>query len=476
VLSILEVPDFASDVAVELARLSKSETASILISDADNHTRHLLTELLRSKGFTVHAAEGPRMVVQQIDAEEPDVLILDLSPDASGLPVLEQVRARCPDLPVIVTATATPTDTLVRALRSGAFDFLVKPLDAEELSRTLDRALQRTEHHRQMASLRRRAQETALGGIVGTSPAMLDMFKLIERVAPLNATVLITGETGTGKELVARAIHQLSRRSQRPFVPVQCSSLASSLLESELFGHVRGSFTGAIANRRGCFEESNGGTIFLDEIATVSLDTQVKLLRVIQERSIQRVGASEPVPVDFRLICASNVDLMEEVAAARFREDLFFRIDVFAINVPPLRERKSDIPLLAATFLSRFSREHRVPVPRLTPATMQRMMDYDWPGNVRELENYLERSLIMQTGRKTFEFEVPRRSARSEALMLERARQESWSLAKLNREYTLSMLERTHGRQGEAATLLGISRRTLHRKLQEYARSQMTVG
>jgi two-component system response regulator HydG len=292
-------------------------------------------------------------------------------------------------------------------------------------------------------------------------------------VAPLNATVLITGETGTGKELVARAIHDLSSRRVKPFIPVQCSSLASSLLESELFGHVKGSFTGAIANRRGCFEEAHGGTLLLDEIGTVSLDTQVRLLRVLQERAIQRVGTQETVPVDFRLIGASNVDLMEEVAAGRFREDLFFRLDVFPIAVPPLRERRTDIPLLAATFLSRFSREHQVPVPALTSATLTRMMDYDWPGNVRELENHLERALILQAGRKQFVFEHPRRSARGETLILEKARQQSWTLAKLNKEYTLSVLERTRGRQSEAAALLGISRRTLHRKLQEYNRLAM---
>jgi two-component system response regulator HydG len=471
VATTLEVPDFAGDVAVELARYSDAGPVTLLVVEGDPTYRQLLQEWLGGIGYETVTADSVRAAAGRIEASRPDVILLDLFlPDGSGLDVLDHLRSSGDDIPVIVTANQGGIEPVVGALRGGAFDFLVKPLDAEELTRTLDRALQRTRPSRRLMRLGREARDTALAGIVGTSPPIKDMFRMIQRVAPLNATVLITGETGTGKELVARAIHQLSQRQQKPFVPVQCSSLASSLLESELFGHVKGSFTGAIANRRGCFEEAHGGTLFLDEIATVSLETQVKLLRVLQDRAIQRVGASEAIPIDFRLLCASNVDLVEEVAAGRFREDLFFRLDVFPVHVPALRERREDIPLLAATFLSRFAREHRVPVPPLTSATLTRMMDYEWPGNVRELENYLERALILQTGRKSFEFEYPKRSARGETLMLERARQHSWTLARLNREYTLSVLERTRGRQGEAAALLGISRRTLHRKLQEYNR------
>jgi DNA-binding NtrC family response regulator len=474
VLSTLEVPDFAADVAVELAKYSGVEPVSLLIVDSNSQSRHLLSEMLGVQGYAVATAENSRAAIHQIETRRPHLIILDLSvPDVGGPSLLQFVRSGHRDIPVIVTGSADSVEPVVAALRSGAFDFLVKPLQADELMGTIERALEGTSHHRDMAALGQQARETGLGAIVGNSPPMQEMYKLIRRVAPLNATVLITGETGTGKELVARAIHDLSSRRVKPFIPVQCSSLASSLLESELFGHVKGSFTGAIANRRGCFEEAHGGTLFLDEIGTVGLDTQVKLLRVLQERAIQRVGTLETVPVDFRLICASNVDLMEEVAAGRFREDLFFRLDVFPIAVPPLRERRTDIPLLAATFLSRFSREHQVPVPALTSATLTRMMDYDWPGNVRELENHLERALIMQAGRKQFVFEYPRRSSRGETLILEKARQQSWTLAKLNKEYTLSVLERTRGRQSEAAALLGISRRTLHRKLQEYSRLAM---
>jgi DNA-binding NtrC family response regulator len=295
------------------------------------------------------------------------------------------------------------------------------------------------------------------------------LFDLVERVAPTRATVLIVGETGTGKELVARAVHDLSERARKPFVAINCSALPETLLESELFGHTKGSFTGAIANKRGLFEEANGGTLFLDEISTISPAIQVKLLRVLQDRKIQRVGGGMPLTVDFRLIVATNVDLGEEVRAGRFREDLYYRLNVFPLNVPALREREGDIPILANYFRMKFAQENGVEPPSITPETMTRLASYPWPGNVRELENFIERAVIMYAGARTIPFEPPLgEKARSERELLERAREEKWDLGRLEREYILDVLESCHGHRGHAAEILGIDRRTLYRKLKEY--------
>jgi DNA-binding NtrC family response regulator len=310
--------------------------------------------------------------------------------------------------------------------------------------------------------------------MVGESLTMDRMFELIERVAATRATVLVAGETGTGKELVARAIHDLSERARGSFVPVNCSALPETLLESELFGHMRGSFTGAIANRRGLFEEANGGTLFLDEISTISPAIQVKLLRVLQDRKIQRVGGGPAIDADFRLIVATNVDLAEEVAAGRFREDLYYRLNVFPIVVPPLRQRSEDIPLLVNHVRIKFSRENGVTAPTISAETMARLIGYGWPGNVRELENFMERAVIMYAGKSHVPFDPPlgERADRQRNL-LRVARENSWDLARLEREYILDLLEAHHGHRAEAAAALGIDRRTLYRKLKEYGAAHL---
>jgi len=297
--------------------------------------------------------------------------------------------------------------------------------------------------------------------IVGRSPAMERVLELIERVAPLRVPVLIVGETGTGKELVARAIHEASPRARGPFVPVHCAALPEGLLESELFGHTRGSFTGAVATRRGLFEEAAGGTLFLDEISTISPAIQVKLLRVLQDRAVRRVGSNQAIPVDFRLVAATNVELAGEVAAGRFREDLYYRLAVFPIRVPPLRERRSDIPLLARHFLDRFAEENGLEPLEIPPAVLRRMLEYSWPGNVRELENAVERAVVLNAGLRWISFEPPAGNGPAPPAVLERARQERWDLARLEREYILSVLDEVRGHRGRAARILGIDRRTL---------------
>jgi DNA-binding NtrC family response regulator len=359
-------------------------------------------------------------------------------------------------------------DSAVEAMKLGAVDFIKKPFRTEELIHVLTRAMEELELKREVAQLRSQSSAGVRSYLVGKSQAMQRVFGLIERVAPTRANVLIGGDTGTGKELVARAVHDLSGRSRRPFVAINCSALPESLLESELFGHMKGSFTGAIQSKRGLFEEAQGGTIFLDEISTLSEAVQVKLLRVLQDRKVTRVGGREPITVDFRLIVATNRDLAELVEHKEFREDLFYRLNVFPIRVPPLRERRDDIPLLAQHFRQRFAEENELEPPEIPPKTMARLMAYEWPGNVRELENFIERAVIMHSGARAIPFEPPGQRPDPERNLLTRAREEKWDLERLEREYILDMLEQTQWHQSSAAEALGISRRTLYRKLKRY--------
>lgn len=444
--------------------------ARVLVVEDDPSSLDLLSTVLRAEGYVVDGANSGESALNMLAERRHELALLDLQlPQLSGIDVLAKARALELETQIIVMTGFASIDSAVEAMRLGAFDYVTKPLRTPELLLSLERALERARLHREVAALRRQAGDGAPRRFIGDTPPVRHMFDLIERVAPLNATVLVTGETGTGKELVARAIHDLSPRHAQPFVPMQCSALSPTLLESELFGHVKGSFTGATASRRGLFEEAHGGTLFLDEISTIGADTQVKILRVLQERSIQRVGSTESVPTDFRLVGATNVDLAREVAEGNFREDLFYRLNVYPIRVPPLRERRQDIPLLAAAFRTRFARENGVEPPAITEETLVRMMEYDWPGNVRELENFCERALIVYAGRESIQFELPAQTAsRTDRQMLTQAQDEFWPLERLEREYTLRVLEHTRGRQSEAAGILGISRRTLYRKLRQY--------
>jgi two-component system, NtrC family, response regulator HydG len=450
----------------------QSARGHVLIVEDEEIVRQLLTGLLREEGYAVDAVATGEEGLKALDRELYDLVLLDLNlPGMHGMNVLSAAPALQTDAEFIVMTAFGSVDNAVEAMRLGAFDYVNKPFRTEELLLTLERALQQTALRREVAQLRRHAADGVRARIVGRSPAMERMFDLVERVAPTRATVLITGETGTGKELVARAIHELSDRARKPFVPINCSALPETLLESELFGHTKGSFTGAIANKRGLFEEAAGGTLFLDEISTMPPSTQVKLLRVLQERKLHRVGGSQPVAVDFRLLAATNLDLGEEVRAGRFREDLFYRLNVFPVRVPALRERQGDIPLLANFFRLRFAQENGVHAPEIAPDTMKRLMEYAWPGNVRELENYIERAVIMYSGARTIPFEAPAGDVeRSEQSLVDSARRERWTMERLEKEYILDVLQQTDGHRGHAAEILGIDRRTLYRKLKQYAR------
>jgi DNA-binding NtrC family response regulator len=454
--------------------------ARVLVIEDSEVARKLLAAVLADEGYLVDLAPDGEVGLRMLERELYDIVLLDLNlPRVSGLNVLAAAPAVQSDAQFIVLTAFGSVSTAVEAIKAGAFDYLTKPYQAEELLLSIRRALQQRELRREVAQLRRQAGVAESNGLIGRSAPMRRLFDLMERVAPTRSTVLILGETGTGKELVARAIHGLSPRSRGPFVAVNCSALPETLLESELFGHVKGSFTGAIANRRGLFEEAAGGTLLLDEVSTLSPATQVKLLRVLQERTVVRLGASRPVPVDFRLIAASNVPLAEEVVAGRFREDLYFRLNVVPLQVPPLRERAMDIPLLADHFCRRVAAETGRPVPEIAADSLKRMTEYAWPGNVRELEHFIERAVVTGGGSIRFdpaEHGTPAGRRGGHAArgvdwrpgeLLERAETELWPLERLEREYILAVLARTGGHKTRAAELLGLERRTLYRKVRE---------
>lgn len=441
----------------------------VLIVDDEKSTREGLARALRRNYEVVLAENGARAL--EITADHPvDVVLADLRmPGMDGLTLLQRLLARTPQ-PVCILLTAYGSiETAVEAMKRGAHDFLTKPVNLDELDLLLKRALRA----REMESENRRLREQldskyGLENMIGESPPMQEVFETIRQVAPSRATVLIQGESGTGKELVAHALHRLSPRHQGPFVAVHCAALTPTLLESELFGHERGAFTGAVERRPGRFELADGGSIFLDEVGEIDPSVQVKILRVLEERRFERVGGRETLETDTRLIAATNRDLHRLVQEKKFRDDLFYRLHVVVINLPPLRERREDIPLLAGRFLEEFSRENRKPVEGLTPDAMDVLMRYDWPGNIRELKNVIERMVVLSRQNKLTVRDIPS-AIREGAGDSSPARSfRELSLEDAEREHILKALEAHGGNRTRAARQLGISRRTLHRKLNQY--------
>ena len=374
-------------------------SARILVIDDEDIVIRSCLRILGDGDYQVEAVQDGLEGLRKIEEKPFDVLILDIKmPRIDGLEVLRRVKEAHPDIDVIMITGLSDIETAVRSMKLGALDYLPKPFDPDELKRVVARALERRRLLQENLNLKSEvSSKYRMENIIGASPAMQEVYRLIAKCAPTNSTALLTGESGTGKELVARAIHYNSLRKDKPFVPVDCTSLSENLLESELFGHVKGAFTGAVAAKRGMFEVARGGTLFLDEIGNISLSTQAKLLRVIQEREFRAVGDTRTQEADVRLIAATNKDLKAMVAEGSFREDLYYRINIFPIRVPPLRERPDDIPTLAYHFLSAFGKELNKKLTGFSEGAIKVLMDYHWPGNVRELENTVQRAAILAT-------------------------------------------------------------------------------
>jgi DNA-binding NtrC family response regulator len=380
---------------------SQSEPAHrILIIDDEAAIRESLETLLTLEGYTVEMAPEGDSGLERIDRFSYDLVLLDLAlPGKNGLEILHLIRERHPDLPVIMITAYGKVDNVVEAIRTGAQNFVQKPWDNEKLLADIRSAIARFHAEEENVQLKRALkQRYNFENIVGKSEAMLGIFDLVAQVAPSRSTVLIQGESGTGKELIAKALHANSPRRDKPFVPVNTGAMPSDLLESTLFGHTKGAFTSAIATKKGLFEVANGGTLFLDEIATMGMDTQAKILRVLQDRRFMQLGGISEIQVDVRIIAATNVDLRQAVREGKFREDLFYRLNVITVDLPPLRSRREDIPLLAAHFLKRYSDENGLLLRSLSPDAIRALVDYDWPGNVRELENVIERGVVLSSG------------------------------------------------------------------------------
>jgi len=374
-------------------------SARILVVDDEEIVIRSCLRILGDRDYVVEAVQDGLEALRKVEESQYDVIILDIMmPKIDGLEVLQRVKETHPDIDVIMITGLSQIDTAVRAMKLGAFDYLPKPFDPEELKLVVHRALERRQLLQENINLKSEvSSKYRFENIIGSSPQMQNVYRLVAKCAPTSSTILLTGESGTGKELIARAIHYNSLRKDKPFVPVDCNSLSENLLESEMFGHVKGSFTGAVVNKRGMFELADNGTLFLDEIGNISLSTQAKLLRVIQEREFRAVGDTRTQGANFRLITATNKDLKAMVAEGTFREDLFYRVNIFPIQVPPLRERKDDIPALAFHFLSVFRDELGKKVEEFSEGAMSVLMNYGWPGNVRELENTIHRAVILAT-------------------------------------------------------------------------------
>lgn len=443
----------------------------ILVVDDDAVTCNLLEEVLTKEGYRVDKALSGQEAIQKGESQLFDVVLSDIRmTEVDGMAVLKAIKQRSPDTIVIMMTAFGSIETAIQAIKEGAFDYVSKPFKLDEIKLTIQRALEQRRLLKENILYRQELiTKYKLENIVGRSPQMLKIYKTIARVADSKSTVLITGESGTGKELIARAIHYNSSRAGKPFIAIDCSSLAENLLESELFGHVRGAFTGAIANKRGLFEEANSGTCFLDEIGDISLTMQAKLLRVLQEHEIKRVGGTETIKIDVRIIAATNKNLEELVAGKKFREDLFYRLNVVTIHLPPLRERAEDIPLLAEHFLSKFAMENNKPIPHISKDALDLLVRYNWPGNVRELENVIERAVTLSQRPLILPEDFPRRLRLEKPSPLPSGILPSKiPLSELEKLYIKKVLEETGGNKKKAAEILGIDRRTLYRMAARY--------
>jgi len=465
---------------------------TILIVDDDKSIRYSLKRMMEGK-YSILTAQNGDEALDRMKESSPDLIIMDIKmPGRNGIEVLKEMRSIDPKSLVILMTAYGTTETAIEATKYGAFDYILKPFPIPQMKGLVEKALSlRRMMKQEVAYAPLEAKETDEGErIIGSSPKMQEIYKIVGQIAPSDVTVMLRGESGTGKELFARAIYQHSARSSLPFLPVNCAAIPDTLLESELFGHEKGAFTGATSRRIGKLEQGQGGTIFLDEIGDMSLSTQAKLLRVLQEKSFERLGGMETIKVDIRLIVATNKDLEEAIANGKFREDLYYRLNVVSIMIPPLKERKGDIPELVSYFLKKFNREFKKGIVGITPPAMEKITSYGWPGNVRQLENVLKRAMVLCQGEWILEDQLlfekgwERREAEEElskknvedlldALFEElstppTASPETDMISSLERGLILRALQKTRGNQVQAALLLGINRSTLRGKMERY--------
>ena len=444
-------------------RVEVKTKGKILIVDDETVVRDSLGKWFSSEGYQARPVSSAREALEAITAAEFDVALLDIKmPGMDGMELQARLKEADPELTVIMMTGYASVETAVQALKRGAYDYITKPIDPDELSHLVAKALEHRHAQREVARLRENLQETTGGTeLIGKAPTMKKVFELIEMVAPTEATVLITGESGTGKEVVARAIHAAGPRRYMPMVTIHCGALTETLLESELFGHEKGAFTGAQYRKKGKFEVADGGSVFLDEISDISLKTQTDLLRVLQEKELVRVGGNQPIKVDFRCIAATNKNLEGLVKAGTFRPDLYYRLHVFCIDLPPLRDRREDIPLLVAHFLNKFCMMTSRPVPQISAAALQLLMNHEWPGNVRELENAVERALVVCRGPEIkpadFSFQFESGGAPT-----------GRTLEDMERVHIERVLRETDHNLSRAARILDIDRTTLYNKLRRY--------
>jgi two-component system, NtrC family, response regulator HydG len=445
---------------------------TVLVVDDEQVHRFMLSSMLKEWGWRCVEADDGQTAVEAVQKNMYNAVLMDVRmARMNGHEAFRRIHEIQPALPVIIMTAYSSVDDAVEAIKHGAHDYLTKPLDFDRLRLSLGRALD----HRQVEEKKLAAAHDAPGlisSIIGCSPPMMELLEMVRYVAPTEATVLVAGESGTGKELVAESLHKNSERRDGPFVKVNCAALAESLLESELFGHEKGAFTGADRRREGKFVQADGGTLFLDEIGETSQAMQVKLLRVLQEQELQRVGGEETLNVDVRIIAATNRNLEEEVKKGTFREDLYYRLNVVMLTVPPLRERRADIPLLADHFVRKFAEKNRRSVESITPVCMDLLCRYPWPGNVRELENAIERGVILMRGDQLTEKSLPLTIQRQDTLVAgDISDERPASLFEAEKNMILQTLSETSGNKSEAARRLGITRKTLQNKLHKYDES-----
>jgi len=450
---------------------------TILVADDDASIRSLLKELLSDEGYSVVEATTGNEVVEKVKDTNPDLVIMDVRmPELDGIEALSKLKVSSPKTSVLIMTAFGSSNNAIRAMELGAFDYITKPFELDKISHTVKRVIEYRDLTSEVQVLRDEISSLVqTERIVGNSPAMQEVYKTVGKVAKADATVLITGESGTGKELVAEALHYNSNRRSGPIVKVSCAALPETLLEAELFGHEKGSFTGAMTQRRGRFEMADKGTIFLDEIGEMSLPMQTKLLRVLQERKIERVGSSLPIKVDIRIICATNKDLQRQVEQQKFRDDLFYRLNVINIHMPPLRDRKEDIPALVEHFLAKHRYSATAQPAAISEEALKRLMEYDWPGNVRELENVVERAVVLSRGQIITSRELPfgdheageHEEDGGDEVSVEKSFFKK-SVAQFEKDLIMKALRDATGNRSKAAEMLGIYRRLLYAKIKEY--------